>query len=495
MSKRSPVVLPLVLAALVAVGFGMVWSLLVFWADEIVAEYVWSRQAGTQRSVAVAANGTPLLGTYSVWERHEIYHTLEGKEIVVPLRDHVPVLEGASLQGPSRSSSSQSIPWTRRIVEFAVPLRPPLRWYFVHDGRPDGSGYFVAYDPKTKLCAGYFGSKGFRSERPPADEWLPVDGRLMLDLTAFNGLHGGYKGVNSQERRDGADPEIPPWRNYLISGSRLLEIDLKGHSVRPVLEANDLMAVNLVEQAAEASAPLVPRTPSELRTYVALRTPDRVLVIHPSRAERRTYLLPEEVRRRAFEFYELNNQRVLLIDYHATFGERTYRLLWIDPAGKVIRREDVLGFEGTTWDKATTRTWVDAAAMSAPVALAALFATELAAGFRGPGEEMSASEAVAAAFSVGWPALAAVVVLSAGLTILVWRRQRRYATAGTLLWMGFVLLGGVPGLLAYRFHRRWPVLEACPACGELVPRDRDACAECGAEFPAPAPKGTEVFAA
>jgi ribosomal protein L32 len=90
--------------------------------------------------------------------------------------------------------------------------------------------------------------------------------------------------------------------------------------------------------------------------------------------------------------------------------------------------------------------------------------------------------------------LIVVTVLSAGLAIVVWRRQRRYGAAGTALWMIFVVLGGLPGLLAYRFHRRWPVLQACPACGETVPRDRDACAHCGAEFPSPAPKGIEVFA-
>jgi hypothetical protein len=49
-------------------------------------------------------------------------------------------------------------------------------------------------------------------------------------------------------------------------------------------------------------------------------------------------------------------------------------------------------------------------------------------------------------------------------------------------------------LVGYLFHRRWPVMDACPACGRPVPRDRDSCAACGAEFPPPALKGIEVFA-
>jgi hypothetical protein len=52
----------------------------------------------------------------------------------------------------------------------------------------------------------------------------------------------------------------------------------------------------------------------------------------------------------------------------------------------------------------------------------------------------------------------------------------------------------VPGYLAYRFHRTWPVLEDCPRCGEQSPRDRDRCSDCGATFPPPELKGLEIFA-
>lgn len=50
-------------------------------------------------------------------------------------------------------------------------------------------------------------------------------------------------------------------------------------------------------------------------------------------------------------------------------------------------------------------------------------------------------------------------------------------------------------LLGYPAHRGWAARLDCPACGRPTPRDRDACIECGASFPQPAPKGIEVFAA
>jgi hypothetical protein len=62
------------------------------------------------------------------------------------------------------------------------------------------------------------------------------------------------------------------------------------------------------------------------------------------------------------------------------------------------------------------------------------------------------------------------------------------------VWIAFVFLGGVPGFLAYLFHRRWTVRLACPQCGEEAPRDRESCFACDTDFPEPEPKGIEVFA-
>jgi hypothetical protein len=87
-------------------------------------------------------------------------------------------------------------------------------------------------------------------------------------------------------------------------------------------------------------------------------------------------------------------------------------------------------------------------------------------------------------------------LLAAGLAILCYRRQVRYrgSRSERIVWPLFVLALGLPGWVAYRFCRTWPVLETCSACGVGVPRDRGECAHCEADFPAPALKGTEVFA-
>ena len=110
------------------------------------------------------------------------------------------------------------------------------------------------------------------------------------------------------------------------------------------------------------------------------------------------------------------------------------------------------------------------------------------------GLEPNYSAALARCLAAWWPALLVVTLLAAVLAWYCCRRHRRYYQPASGVWFVFVLLTGLPGLVAYLFHRRWPVLEKCPACGQAVPHDREACANCGAAFPPPEPKGCEVFA-
>jgi hypothetical protein len=87
-----------------------------------------------------------------------------------------------------------------------------------------------------------------------------------------------------------------------------------------------------------------------------------------------------------------------------------------------------------------------------------------------------------------------VWTVSAILAALCYRHHRRYTDRGGAAWALFVLVMGVPGAVGYWLHRQWPATERCDHCGAVVPRDRDGCLACAAEFPAPALKGIEVLA-
>ena len=93
-----------------------------------------------------------------------------------------------------------------------------------------------------------------------------------------------------------------------------------------------------------------------------------------------------------------------------------------------------------------------------------------------------------------WPMLLVTGAICVVLAMLCYRRQRRYGLPWTWVWVGFVLLFGVPAYLGYLAHRSWPSRLPCPSCGKPVPRNREACFACNHDFPAPPPKGIEVFA-
>jgi hypothetical protein len=104
------------------------------------------------------------------------------------------------------------------------------------------------------------------------------------------------------------------------------------------------------------------------------------------------------------------------------------------------------------------------------------------------------SAALKSWWAAGWPALLAVCIVSVVLAFVCYRRTKRISEYGLLAWALFVFLLGAPGLVGYLLHRRWPVTEKCQHCGEITPRDRDACLDCGTEFPLPPLKGIEIFA-
>jgi hypothetical protein len=89
-----------------------------------------------------------------------------------------------------------------------------------------------------------------------------------------------------------------------------------------------------------------------------------------------------------------------------------------------------------------------------------------------------------------------LAVLLAGLAfaLLTLRQQQKYRRPGSVVWAVFVFLFGVAGYAAYFIEHRLAKLEACPQCGEIVPRDREVCADCNTEFALPARIRTEIFA-
>ncbi len=188
----------------------------------------------------------------------------------------------------------------------------------------------------------------------------------------------------------------------------------------------------------------------------------------------------------------------MLIDAHEENDEYwrggpIVRLFWINRKGEIQREQEVklLGHRpaaprSRAWGVSTLIpvpvVWLVGVVLGAPLYLLQInYLTDFA-------------SAVSFVAGIAWPPLVVVLLIAVALVWLTLRLQRKYRRCGDVAWAGFVFLFGVPGFLAYLVEQRRAKLEACRQCGEIVPRDRETCAACEAEFAPPSRVGTEIFA-
>ena len=171
-----------------------------------------------------------------------------------------------------------------------------------------------------------------------------------------------------------------------------------------------------------------------------------------------------------------------------------HRLIWLAKDGSVTRERKVqLANLVRTGDEVALAGWFTALAGPHPLAHA-LLALLIPVGMLEAGEAETYSGGFLRALGETWLSLLVVIVLGGLVAVAAYRRQRRFGLPHAAAWAAFVFVLGVPGWIAYRFHRTWPVREECPTCHQPAPRDRKACTECGADFPPPPLQGIEVFA-
>jgi hypothetical protein len=481
---RTGWVQPLLLAAVLAVGFGFVWGLVGLWATEVGVYVVGNVPA--PEALVFLPDGTPRVGVVAGPQGEREYRDLAGNPAPVP-DDETGWLAPALLPAGQPGGAADG----GHIRSFADGQVPATYWYFMADGRPGGTAYFVGYDSKTSACVGYLGAAGFREGPPLAEELFPFDGvaagrhARVFSTQNQNNPAGHPKYVTHGQAPRGG---VSVWDVYVLGrGGRLFHADLRRRAVEVVLDEPRLRSVALVSGLPDP----VRGTPAR----PAARTDDAVLVLDPHGKVLSRYPIPAGLRDRDLSFAETTAGEAVEIwsspdDELAARADHS--IYWVRPEGGTRQADVSLPASAGLRPLRV----VGGVIVPSPLGLACLVGIVLPRGLLDEGSAPTYGQALRCSVAVAWPALVLAQVLSAGLAALCYRRQVRYAARGMdrLLWPLFVLVLGLPGWVGYRFGRSWPVLEACPACDRDVPRDRDACAHCTTQFPRPALKGTEVFA-
>ncbi len=503
MPRRIAIGRPLVLAVIIAWGFAMVWAVVIGWGFQVAKDYFGSQEV--YEGLEFRMDGTPVVRTSKGrYGENNTYRTLEGKPLSISRQEAW--LYGANLAG-LKPGPSYGLPWyggnrwNDGMRGYNDGGQPMTYWYFLRDAKPPKPGYFIGFDSISNQRVGYIGRNGFRTDPPATEERFP----MHRNKGGREGVVASYYGMPDQEPHwppySEGPGRFPSWMVYLLTDDGIEEVDLLRRSTRVVLKESGLISASPVYRG--LSSPITRDSPAyvaQLKEFLAVRTKDRVLVLDSSGKPVSSFVIPGDLGDVTFSFHFLSDTSAILQVSADTLRrlmpEKTAenRLLWIDTAGKSIR-EKTYSLKGYDFiGRQRFSPWHVSYVTPAPLSLAAVAMVLQPWLDVSWDEEPTFASALGRSLSEFWPALVVICLFGGLLAWLCCRRQQRYGLPWTKTWAAFVFLAGLPGLVAYYVHRRWPALEKCPACNLPAPRDREACFVCGHEFPAPAPKGIEVFA-
>jgi hypothetical protein len=486
--KRNGILPHLALASFLTTGFLVVWALVSLWAVEI-GEHVVRPAAAVERLVFLP-DGTARVARTEGRHQGLQYRDLDGNPAAAPENEAM-LLTGSPLPASLPARPLGDIAWDGRIRSFSDGGTPAVYWYFVADGRPDGTGYFVGYHSRSKACVGYLGLAGWQSELPPVGQRIPFMGAASGDEARIYCTQSPYNPTfHPTQRFSGKSPRgcASNWDVYVLGrDSKFYHADLQNRTLEVALDTPGLRSAALTRGLVD----LVHGTPTQL----AARTDDAVLVLDERGGVQKRFPIPEALHDREIHFAQATSGEAVMYAHgpEDELAEQVeYWVYWVNAAG-VCREANVrLAWAG---ENQSLRT-LGGVEVPAPLAAAGLVAGVRTKLLLGRGLAATYPQALGRAFTEFAPALLIAQLVAAALAWACYRRQVRFgASRGErVIWPLFVLVLGLPGWIGYRYGRSWPVLQACSACATEVPQDRDNCVQCTVEFPRPVLRGTEVFA-
>jgi hypothetical protein len=524
-----------VIAALVvAIGVGVAWAVALLWLDT-AEDSLLSSGDRVYENLYVAVDGTPVIGVESNALVNTVAvsrRTLDGKSWPVDYEYWL----GSAYLGPRNlvprliELPLQWNEWGARMIGGTDGRRPPTAWYVVRDDKLVGHCFLAGYDAFSNLPVGYIGRNGFRMTPPAtADQFaLPATYERRLNYLTASSQYLRWGIVWDHQLYQEGDPA--PWLVFMLEADRVWEVDLRERTSRVALESTGLISASTIRALQSTVDPLkthgeaVKRQRSAFQLVatrmqdatlyslhsdgaaaddeekpkydgaLAVRTDSKILLYHAQSGNSLDFVVPKEVHNQWLRAYWIAPEQLLLqYDKGNWSGGPVQQLIWINPAGEVQRKEEVklAGWVPPPPRKAAWKmgggvpvpiVWLAGTVVGAPLYFVQTYRAD------------SYADALAKVGEIAWPPLVAVIAIGVALAWLTLRLQRKYRRPATGLWTAFVVLLGVPGFVAYWLEHRRPRLQPCSECGHIVPRDRDACADCNTPFPAPRPVGTEIFA-
>lgn len=491
MRKASDLFMQVNLATLLVIGFAALLGVLAKWGYETMRSF---RPPEIDERPMFLADGTAVVervcsvNGQSIIPPSEQYCDWQGNRLSVPNDARwvtgVPLYQGWTGHGLFEDWLTPDESWEWRLRRFP-DAQESVAWYFICDGKRHGKAYFVAYDLRESQRVGYIGTAGFRAEELPPEEYFPFNGsdrgieyRLMIPVRTYGSFLPINSGVNHGPRF--------PTRKIYVRGDNdtIYQVDLNARNVHVAFTGSPIYAAGLLTRYESPS--------SAGRSFLVVRTEDAVLEFDGQNKLVRRFSIPKDLRKRGFSWFETPSGEIITLadlEWEFSTSQVLLQVSWYDSAGQLLRQDQAWFRRQFPTDERFFMAFTLTPAIANWVGLDPL-------NIRYVENWSEYRRELSNRLKVLWPALVFVHFAAAALAVLAYRRLVRYATSRTerIVWPLFVVVFGLPGWIGFRFVRKWPMLEPCPTCAAIVPRDRIPCARCAADFPLPVLKGTEVFA-
>jgi hypothetical protein len=493
--RKSSLVRPLLWAATLAIGFGTVWTLLTVWLLTAIDD---ARRgtADTYERLVLRSDGTPLIMS-TRFDNLSVstYRDLGGRAQEAP--DQNELLQSVYIPGEHEKPGffAEQSGWEQRLNVFVNEQEPKVLWYFVHDGKPEGAGYFVGYERESNRRVGFIGLSGFRSDSVPSDERIPVRNPLMTGYSQWSSAPtwiGSWQRWEPLGRRSDRS-DLPMRLVHVPSGNRVRLVDLATRTVKTVFETPEpIEALGVPTISSYAQGHPAKEQP------ILVRAGQRIYSLDHNYRVTRVFTFPTEADRQSMgTWYEIGNGQAIAEFQRSATTRRSSNstsltLCRIAADGTIQDRFEVVlqnGRIGLTQEMGTLLL-----ALAVPVPAIVVVIEPLI--LMSVDQLRSYPAAVIAMTRDSWPSLLVVFALALVLAVAARRRSRAFGLLEReqYAWTVFVFLFGLPAYVAFLLYRRWPVRLPCPNCHVRAPRDRASCAECGTRFPDPAVKGIEILA-
>jgi hypothetical protein len=447
---------PFALATILAVGFGVFCALIGSWVSEQVRHA--TRRNDPVERLVLKADGTPaVMYSQQVLDPNMPLQPprpdeewLDTTVLAFDVHELWPFIRGD---------------WRWRLRRFADSHFPGLVWFFVTDIQRHGTAYFAGYDERGKQCIGYLGTAGFRADSLPVEEYFPFQGNGRGSIFRLHSLNavpwGQFKPIDVQPPKEA---DMPSHVFLQADNDRIYLVDLVKRTVDIAFSDRSICSSAILMRSHPAA--------DAGRRDLVVRTDDTVIVINGRDGTQQRFTIPPELRDTSFSWGQTTTGEVL-VTWNEPVPHRAevypYHIAWFDAAGAIARRTNGELHYPRSPNEAR---WLLGVTVPAPLL------ADVGVSILNPLLQFGGSEPYGRALTreLGeyWPSLLYVHILSAILAGLCYRRQlqNRASRADRVVWPLFVFLLGLPGWIGYRYTVAPSVVES----------------------PAPALRGTEVFA-